>query len=76
MNPSDKIHWQVVDIRRRNGFYGRDNKTSYAVSLRGLFFPGEVIYLTVNIFALRPKKIRNYFFPVRSREEIERLNEL
>jgi hypothetical protein len=76
MNPSDKIHWQVVDIRRRSTYYSRGCKNSYAVNLRGLFFPGEVIYMAVNILALRPKKIRNYFFPVRSREEIERLNEL
>lgn len=76
MKYDDKIHWQVVDIRRRNGFYAQGCKNSYAVQLRGLFFPGEVIYLSVNILALRPKKIRNYFFPVRSREEIERLHEL
>lgn len=76
MMSHEKIHWQVVAIRRRNIYFTRDNKTSYAVELRGLYFPSEVINLTVAIIAHRPKKIRNYFYPVRSREEIERLHEI
>lgn len=76
MNPGDRIHWKVVDIRRRNPFITGNGKRSYAVTLLGLYFPSEVINLTVAILALRPKKIRNYFFPVRSREEIKNLFEI
>lgn len=76
MNSSEKIHWKVVNIRRRNDVYKRDGKNLYQVELMGLFFPGESIFMTINVYADRPKKIRNWFFPVRSNDEIVRIQSI
>ena len=74
MNPDERIHWEILSVRRDNGIHPEENL--YRVELRGLFFPREVILKEITVQASRPKKIRNWFYYGRSLKEIGSLRSI